>query len=257
MPDDSRKLTGLVAVVTGGTRGIGQATALALAAAGANVIINSREADVRGRVVLAQLAALGAQGSHIPADVSVADDVAHLVEAAWAWQGHVDLWVNNAGADILSGGRYRLNWRQKLEQLLAVDVWGTVTCSEVVGERMVQQGEGHIINIGWDQAEVGAEMTASGRLFALAKGGIMDYTRALARALAPAVRVNCVAPGWIETAWGEEVSSARKERIRQQIPLLRWGTPDDIAQAILWLASPAASYITGQTLRINGGVAVS
>lgn len=257
MSSESGPFADKVVVVTGSTRGIGRAIVLALAAAGANVIVHSRTASERSAIVLAHAEALGVQAHVLYADISVETEVTNLVDDAWTWHGYVDLWVNNAGADILSGGRYQLGWQGKLQQLLQVDVQGTVFCSELVAARMLEQGWGHIINVGWDQAEVGGTTTASGRLFSLAKGGIMAYTRALARALAPRVRVNCVAPGWIETAWGQEVSQARKERIRQGIPLQRWGSPADVAEVVVWLASPAASYITGQTIRVNGGVVVS
>lgn len=257
MSPEAGTLAGMVAMVTGSIRGIGRATLLALAAAGADVIVHSRKASERGLAVQAHAEAFGVRAHQLYADIAQEEAVRELVEEAWAWQGHVDLWVNNAGADILSGGRYQQDWESKLQLLLHVDVQGTVTCSELVAARMLAQGGGHIINLGWDQAEVGGTSTASGRLFSLAKGGIMSYSRALARAVAPSVRVNCVAPGWIETAWGQEVSLARKERIRQTIPLQRWGTPHDVAEAVVWLASPAAVYITGQTIRINGGAAVS
>lgn len=256
MSPSLQPLHDLTVLLTGATRGIGRATAQALAAAGADVILNSRHADVASEIALAQVRAQGRNALHIAADVSQSADVEHLIETAWGWQGRVDVWINNAGADILSAGRYRLPWPDKLQHLWAVDVMGTVACCEAVGPRMQAQGHGHIINIGWDKAEQGGENTATGRLFALAKGGIMAYSRALALSLAPQVRVNCVAPGWIETAWGREVSSERKTRITRQIPLQRWGAPGDVAQAIVWLASPAAAYLTGQTINVNGGAVV-
>ncbi|RME85994.1 MAG: SDR family oxidoreductase [Caldilineae bacterium] len=243
-----------VAVITGSTAGIGKATALALARAGWDIVLNSRHADEHAVTTRLRLEAEGAAVLHIAADVSQADQVDTLVRVAWEWRGSVALWVNNAGADVLSQGRYRLDAEEKLSQLLAIDVWGTVRCCRLVGERMLQQGYGHIINLGWDQAEVGGVSTVSGQIFSLVKGGIMAYTRALAQALAPTVRVNCVAPGWIQTQWGEEVSAARYEQIRRGIPLHRWGRPEDVAHAITWLASDQASYITGQTIRVNGGV---
>ena len=111
---------------------------------------------------------------------------------------------------------------------------------------------GVILNMGWDQAETGMEGD-SGQLFGASKGAVMAFTKSLALTLAPEVRVNCLAPGWIRTAWGERASEVWQERVRRETPLRRWGTPEDIAQAALWLVSPAAQFITGQTLRINGG----
>ncbi|MCO6451974.1 MAG: SDR family oxidoreductase [Caldilineales bacterium] len=242
-----------ISVITGSTTGIGRAIAQTLAAAGSDVIINGRSASTRSQIAVAAVEALGVQAHFIAADVADAEGAARLVREAWDWQGRVDLWVNNAGADILSEGRFRLDAEEKLARLIEVDLWGTVRCSRLAGARMQAQGFGQIINIGWDQAEHGGVRSESGQMFSLVKGGIMAYTRSLAKAMAPNVRANCVAPGWIETAWGEEVSRERYERIRQQVPMQRWGTPEDIAGAILWLASPAAAYITGQTIAVNGG----
>ncbi len=244
-----------VSVITGSTAGIGRATALALATAGSDIILNSRHSGPKADIALAVVEAQGANAIYLPADVSDASALPDFVEQAWAWQDRVDLWVNNAGADILSGVHWNLPFESKLERLLQTDLRGTVYCGQQINDRMQTQGNGHIINIGWDQAEVGSVSSQSGQLFSLVKGGIMAYTRAFAQAAAPNVRVNCVAPGWIETLWGETVSSAFYENTRQQIPLRRWGTPQDIAHTIVWLASPAASYLTGQTIRVNGGTA--
>jgi 3-oxoacyl-[acyl-carrier protein] reductase len=93
----------------------------------------------------------------------------------------------------------------------------------------------------------------SGQMFGLTKGAVMAFTRSLALTLAPEVRVNCLAPGWIRTAWGEQASAVWQERVRRETPLLRWGVPDDVAAAARWLVSPAAAFITGQVLRVNGG----
>jgi len=242
-----------VAVVTGGTSGIGRATALALAAAGADVALNSRRADEKAMLTRLGVEAQGARALHIAGNVGCENELAQVVEEAWAWQGRVDLWVNVAGADILSRGRHRWSWDKKLQALASTDMWGTVRASEWVVERMKEQGWGQIINVGWDMAEQGRVSSESGRMFSLIKAGVMAYSRTLARAAAPEVRVNCVAPGWIETDWGENVSRERYEAIRTAIPLQRWGQPEDVAHAILWLASPAAQYITGQTIIVNGG----
>jgi 3-oxoacyl-[acyl-carrier protein] reductase len=106
--------------------------------------------------------------------------------------------------------------------------------------------------MGWDQAETGME-SDSGQLFAAAKGAVMAFTKSLALTLAPEVRVNCLAPGWIKTAWGETASQTWQERAVRESPLERWGTPEDVARAARWLASPAADFLTGQIIRVNGG----
>ena len=107
--------------------------------------------------------------------------------------------------------------------------------------------------MGWDRADDGME-GESGQLFAATKGAIMAFTRSLALTLAPEVRVNCLAPGWIRTAWGEKASPSWQQRVRRETPLDRWGLPADVAAAARWLVSPAASFVTGQVIRVNGGV---
>src|SRR5207248_461844 len=111
--------------------------------------------------------------------------------------------------------------------------------SRAVGERMLARG-GSIINIGWDQADTGMAGD-TGQLFAASKGAVMAFSKSFAVTLAPKVRVNCIAPGWIKTAWGETASAAWQERVKRDTPLQRWGTPEDVAAAAVWLASPAAS----------------
>jgi 3-oxoacyl-[acyl-carrier protein] reductase len=117
---------------------------------------------------------------------------------------------------------------------------------------MHDAGGGSIVTMGWDQAETGMEGD-SGALFGAAKGAVMAFSRSLAVSLAPRVRVNCVAPGWIKTAWGAGASDVWQERARREAPLGRWGTAEEVADACLFLASPGARFITGQTIRVNGG----
>jgi 3-oxoacyl-[acyl-carrier protein] reductase len=120
------------------------------------------------------------------------------------------------------------------------------------GRRMKAQGNGVILNMGWDQAETGMEGD-SGELFSATKAAVMAFSKSLALSLAPEVRVNCLAPGWVRTAWGEGASRRWQERVRCETPLGRWGTPEDVAAVARWLASPAAAFLTGQVVRVNGG----
>jgi NAD(P)-dependent dehydrogenase (short-subunit alcohol dehydrogenase family) len=163
------------------------------------------------------------------------------------------VWVNNAGADILTGEAADWPFAHRLRELLEVDVMAALLMARDVGRRMQDHGAGVILNMGWDKADTGMEGD-SAQLFAAAKGAVMAFTKSLALALAPEVRVNCLAPGWIRTAWGEGASIRWQERVRGETPLERWGTPQDVAQAARWLASPAAAFITGQVIRVNGGV---
>ncbi len=246
--------SGLTAVVTGSSSGIGRAIALDLADAGADVAIHGRRAAAAAEVA-AQIVQMGRRAPVLLADLAEPAQIERLVGEAWsALGGRVDLWVNNAGADVLTGGALHLPFAERLQRLLEVDLRATLLCSHLVGARMAAQGGGQIINVGWDQAMTGGVGTESGQLFAAAKAGIAGFSKALARGLAPAVRVNVVAPGWIETAWGETVNRPLYERLRSQTPMQRWGTPEDVAAAVLFLASPAASFLTGQTLMVNGGI---
>jgi 3-oxoacyl-[acyl-carrier protein] reductase len=247
-----RELMGLRAAVTGSTSGIGRATALALAAGGADVVIHGRRSRQSAEEVAALVRTHGVRTAIVLADLRQEQDCRRLVEEAWQSWGGVEVWVNNAGADTLTGEAGRWPFERKLRELLDVDLTATALLSRDVGARMKARGEGVILNVGWDQADTGMEGD-SGQLFAATKAAVMAFSKSLALSLAPEVRVNCLAPGWIRTAWGEGASSVWQARVLRETPLGRWGTPEDVAAAARWLASPAANYVTGQVLRINGG----
>jgi 2-amino-4-hydroxy-6-hydroxymethyldihydropteridine diphosphokinase len=250
-PSPGRELTGLRALVTGSSSGIGRAIALELATAGADVIIHGRDLP-RAEAVVAEARLAGVRSQALIADLSHPFWAGELAVRAWGlWDG-IDILVNNAGADTLTGEAARWSFEQKLDALLAVDLKATIQLARLVGPEMKERGNGVIVNMGWDQAETGMEGD-SGELFATVKGAVMSFSRSLALSLAPEVRVHCVAPGWIRTAWGEGASSVWQERVRRETPLRRWGTPADVAAVVRWLVSPAAGYLTGQVVRINGG----
>lgn len=251
-PGPGRELGGVRVMVTGSTSGIGRAIALELAAGGADVIVHGRRSPLAAEAVAAEVRNRGGRGSVLMADLADETQAVRLVEEAWTVWGSLDAWINNAGADTLTGGGARWPFERKLRQLLDVDVTATMLLSREAGRRMKAGSGGVILNMGWDQAETGMEGD-SGELFAAAKGAIMAFTRSLALSLAPEVRVNCLAPGWIRTAWGESASSTWQDRVVQETPLRCWGTPEDVARAARWLCSPGARYITGQIVRINGG----
>ena len=156
---------------------------------------------------------------------------------------------------MLTGEAAKWPFERKLAELLAVDVTATMLMARDVGERMRQRGRGVILTMSWDQAETGMEGD-SGQLFAATKAAIAAFTKSLAKSLAPQVRVNALAPGWIQTKWGSQASDVWHERVRRETPMGRWGTPEDVAAAAVWLCSPAASFITGQVIRVNGGAVV-
>jgi 3-oxoacyl-[acyl-carrier protein] reductase len=245
-------LSGRKAVVTGSSSGIGRAIALEFAQAGAEVVIHARRSAAAAENVAGEIRALGRPATVILADLSAADALPGFVDECWQSLRSVDVWVNNAGADLLTGAEARLGFKEKLQVLLDVDVRSTLVLSRLAGERMSREAGGVILNIGWDQADRGME-GPSGELFAASKNAVMGFTRSLAVSLAPKVRVNCIAPGWIRTAWGEAASEVWQERVRRETPLERWGTPEDVAKVARFLASTDAEFLTGQVIRVNGG----
>jgi 3-oxoacyl-[acyl-carrier protein] reductase len=215
------------------------------------VLIHGRRKEA-AEAVVAEVAACLANGDFLLSDLRDERSWASLVEDAWNRWRSLDIWINNAGADTLTGEASRWPFVRKLEELWLVDVRATMLLARDVGRRMKERGTGVILNMGWDQAETGMEGD-SGELFAATKGAVMSFTKSLALSLAPEVRVNCLAPGWIRTAWGDQASSRWQERVRRETPLGRWGTPEDVARAARWLVSPSASFITGQVMHIDGG----
>ena len=230
--------------------------ALELAAAGADVVVHGWQSETDAQHVVAQVEQLGRRGCFLKANLSDPGTHEPFVEAAWQWQQKVDIWINNAGADVLTGSQAEDPFEVKIEQLWRVDVLGTISLSRLVGQRMKQLAPSPtqpvILNVGWDQAEHGMEGD-SGEMFAATKGAVMAFSRSLAQSLAPDVRVNCLAPGWIKTAWGEQASSDWQERAVAEALLQRWGTPRDVAAVARFLVSPAAAFITGQVVPVNGG----
>lgn len=241
-------------VVTGASRGIGREIALCMARAGADVVVHYHRSESQAAQLVAEIQALGRRAIAIPANLAHVEEVKRLVREAWDWLGTVDVWVNNAGTDIITMPHRQLPRLEKLQRLLDIDVRGTVLCSWEVGERMKSAGTGVILNIGWDKALIDGMAGSTAELFALSKAAVMGFSKSLARSLAPQVRVNVIAPGFIQTEWGQTVSPEWHERVLAQTPLHRWGQPADIAQTALFLASEQAAFITGQIINVNGGV---
>jgi 3-oxoacyl-[acyl-carrier protein] reductase len=245
-------LSGRTIVVTGGSSGIGRALVFELARAGANVVFQGTRPEEEVAELLESIQQAGRRGQYVRWDFRQQDTWAAFLAAVERCCGSVHGWVNTAGIDLLTGAAAQWDYGTKLQALLDVDVAATVHLSKLIGNRMRAAGSGVILNICWDQADRGMEGD-SAELFSVAKNAVMGFTRSLAVSLAPQVRVNCIAPGWIKTAWGEQASAEWQQRVLRETPLKRWGTPEDIAKLARFLLSDDASYITGQVINANGG----
>jgi len=250
MPAD---FLGQTAVVTGASSGIGRAVAISLARRGADLVLHARANQPGLQATADQVTAAGRKVQTVLADLADLAACESLVEAAWGDRG-VDAWIHCAGADVLTGETASEPFASKLDLLWRVDVRGTVAACRAVGQRMKRKGRGVILTVGWDQALLGMEGD-SGEMFAATKGAIMAFTKSLAKSLAPEVRVNCLAPGWIKTEWGDNAPAYWRDRAQREALVGRWGEPTDVAAAAAFLASPQASFITGQVVNINGGFA--
>lgn len=252
MPEFAQ-LQNKTAVVTGSSSGIGRAIALELARAGAQILVHYAQSHEAARETVNLIQdETGQSAEMVACDFSQPEALESFPELVWEKTGGVDIWVNNAGVDLLTGDAKEYPPATKLQKLLDIDVKSTVLLSREVGRRMGERGGGVLLNIGWDQADRGME-GVSGELFAVSKNAIMGFSRSLAVSLAPKVRVNCIAPGWIKTAWGEVASDEWQQRVLDETPLKRWGLPEDIANMARFLVSDDADYVTGQVINVNGG----
>lgn len=247
-------ITGRQAVITGASSGIGRAMAWELAVGGADILLHHARAASAAAVEEGanRIRALGRRAEVLRVKFAVDTEYSLFVTECLARFPNLDIWINNAGVDLLTGDAAQQPFDAKLRQLFDIDVQATLLLTKLVGAEFQRRGKGVIVNIGWDQADRGMEGD-SGELFAAAKNAIMGATRSFAVSLAPEVRVLCIAPGWIKTAWGEKAGDVWQERVVRETPLARWGTPDDVAKVARFLVSDDASYLTGQVINVNGG----
>ena len=213
-----------------------------------------RRSEAAARAVVDGITARGGRALVARADLGTRAGCEALVAEARERLGGFDVWVNNAGADVLTEDAAGWDWERKLDLLLAVDLKGTIACSYAAGAVMREQAAGGaIVNMSWDHVATGMAGDDP-ELFSAVKAGVLSYSKSLARALAPRVRVNVLCPGWIETAFAQQADDEFRRSVAESTPLRRWGRPADVAAAALYLASPEASFITGQAINVNGGV---
>ncbi len=246
------RLDGLGVVITGSSSGVGRAMAWELSRAGARVLVHCRRSVESAESLVESIRSSGGEAHLLVADLSDTGEADAMLEHSWQALGRVDAWVNNAGVDLLTGEESSWGFDEKLAALWEVDVRATIRLAREAGRRMHEAEGGVVLNIGWDQAERGMEGD-SGELFAAAKGAVMSFTRSLALSLAPTVRVNCIAAGWIRTAWGETAADVWQQRVLDETPLGRWGEPADVAHLARFLLSRESDYLTGQVIYANGG----
>ncbi len=242
-----------IVLVTGASSGIGRAIALACARAGADVAITYRRNEAGAEATAQEIRSLGRRVEVIRLDLGNPEEIQDLIQRLKDVFGIVDVWINNAGADILTGDAGRLPRLKKLDLVLSVDLRGTIIASWAAVDLMRAQGGGVIINMAWDHVAHGMKGENPG-LYSAAKGGIASFSKSLARDVAPEIRVNILAPGFIETAFGEGASPRFRQDVIDMTPLGRWGTPEDVAAAAVFLASDDAAFLTGQMVAVNGGV---
>lgn len=246
-------LTGKVAVVTGASRGIGRAIAIKLAEAGANIFFNYNGSPDAAKETAAMVTEIGVEVEAMKANIADSEEVTAFFKQAVERFGRIDILVNNAGIT-----RDNLLMRMKeneWDDVIATNLKGTFLTTKAVSRTMMKQRYGKIINIA---SVVGLIGNAGQANYVASKAGVIGLTKTSARELAArGINVNAVAPGFITTEMTDELDEQTKEMMLSQIPLGKYGTTDDVANAVLFLASDASAYITGQTIAIDGGMVMN
>jgi 3-oxoacyl-[acyl-carrier protein] reductase len=243
------RFEGRVALVTGASRGIGEAIARRLASEGARVVAAARSVDALGKVV-AEIAGLGGQASALPLDLADPYSIESAVRQVLSEQGQIDVLVNNAGIteDNLILRMSKDSW----DRVLATNLTGVFLLTQAVVKNMVRKRYGRIVSVA---SVVGLMGNAGQANYAASKAGLIGLTKSIARELASRnVTCNAVAPGFIATAMTEKMTEEARQTLSGEIPLSRLGTPEDVAAAVAFLASEEAAYVTGHVLNVSGGL---
>ncbi len=243
-------LAGKVCLVTGGSRGIGRATALALAEAGADVAVNYQNSTEAAEAVCRQIKDRGLRAQAYKADISREEEARAMAESVLHDFGPVSILVNNAG--ITRDRTFLKMTRMMWDEVLGVNLNGPFNVTHALLPAMIESGWGRIINVASIVGQTGNFGQAN---YAVTKGGLIAFTMTLARELArKGVTVNAVAPGFIETDMTKDVPAATIESVKTMTPMGRLGKPEEVAAAIVFLAGPQSSFITGQVIPVNGGM---
>ena len=251
------KLSDKVAVVTGGGRGIGEAICMAFAGEGAHVVVSDVDEATAG-AVSERIRSMGRKALAKQTDVSNPEDAARLMEAVYKQFGRIDVLVNNAGISPKKEGGLTLTWEiqpEEWDRVMGVNLKGTLFCSQEAIKYMLPRKTGAIVNMASVAGKSSYGVMPTGAHYNTSKAGVINLTQRLAFELAAhGIRVNAIAPGRIETILAKLTSNEMNRAMLERTPMGRFGTPEEVARLVLFLASDMSSFITGETVNINGGI---